>query len=52
MVSNWERGNLLPDISKYEDLCRVLEVNLEYLPGIASFVSSGMLGRLIQRTVK
>ncbi len=51
-VSNWERGNLLPDISKYEDLCRVLEVDLEYLLGIAPFVPSGMLGRLIQKAVK
>ncbi len=35
-VSNWERGNSLPDISKYEDLCRILDVNLEYLLGIGA----------------
>lgn len=32
-VSNWERGNSLPDISKYEDLCRILELKLEDLLG-------------------
>lgn len=32
-VSNWERGNSLPDISKYEDLCRILGLKLEDLLG-------------------
>ena len=32
-VSNWERGNSLPDISKYEDLCRILDLKLEDLLG-------------------
>lgn len=32
-VSNWERGNSLPDISKYEDLCRILDLRLEDLLG-------------------
>ncbi len=32
-VSNWERGNSLPDIAKYGDLCRILDVSLEYLLG-------------------
>lgn len=32
-VSNWERGNSLPDISKYGDLCRILELTLDELLG-------------------
>ena len=35
-VSNWERGNSLPDISKYEDLCQILDIDLEYLLGIST----------------
>lgn len=35
-VSNWERGNSLPDISKYEDLCRILDLKLEDLLGGSS----------------
>ncbi|MGN1409361.1 MAG: helix-turn-helix domain-containing protein [Eubacteriales bacterium] len=30
-VSNWERGNSMPDISKLEQLCRVLKISLEEL---------------------
>jgi len=32
-VSNWERGNSMPDISKLEDLCRVLDLSLDDLLG-------------------
>lgn len=32
-VSNWERGNSMPDISKLEDLCAVLDISLEELLG-------------------
>lgn len=32
-VSNWERGNSMPDISKLEDLCRVLEIAIPELLG-------------------
>ena len=32
-VSNWERGNSMPDISKLKQLCSVLEISLEYLLG-------------------
>lgn len=32
-VSNWERGNSMPDISKLEDLCRVLDLTLGSLLG-------------------
>ena len=33
-VSNWERGNSMPDISKLEDLCRALEITVEQLLGM------------------
>ncbi len=33
-VSNWERGNSMPDISKLEDLCNILEISVEELLGI------------------
>ena len=39
-VSNWERGNTLPDISKYEDLCRILDLKLEDLLGGGSDTSA------------
>ncbi|MBQ8638639.1 MAG: helix-turn-helix transcriptional regulator [Lachnospiraceae bacterium] len=35
-VSNWERGNSMPDVSQYEDLCRILETDLESLLGFSS----------------
>lgn len=33
-VSNWERGNSLPDISKLEDLCRILGTTVSDLLGV------------------
>ncbi len=33
-VSNWERGNSMPDISKLENLCNVLEISVDELLGI------------------
>lgn len=33
-VSNWERGNSMPDISKLEDLCRVLDLTVNELLGM------------------
>ena len=30
-VSKWERGLSLPDVSKYQELCKVLEVSLNEL---------------------
>ncbi len=39
-VSNWERGNSLPDISKYEDLCRILDLKLEDLLGGGSSIDA------------
>lgn len=35
-VSNWERGNSMPDISKLEELCRVLELNVGEMLGMES----------------
>lgn len=33
-VSNWERGNSMPDISKLEDLCRTLQIGITELLGM------------------
>ena len=33
-VSNWERGNSMPDISKLEDLCNTLEISISELLGM------------------
>ena len=49
-VSNWERGNSMPDISKYEDLCRILEVNLEFLLGFSSCTNT--VNKLLKDTGK
>lgn len=35
-VSNWERGNSMPDISKLEQLCEILQINVEELLGMNS----------------
>lgn len=35
-VSNWERGNSMPDISKLGDLCAALNISVNELLGIAS----------------
>ena len=35
-VSNWERGNSMPDISKLEQLCRVLDLSVGELLGLES----------------
>lgn len=58
-VSNWERGNSLPDISKYEDLCRILDVSMEFLLGVGSdtdtvnkLLDSRKNGETVQFTVK
>ena len=32
-VSNWERGNSMPDISKLEDLCNALDLSIGELLG-------------------
>mgnify|MGYP001024842287 FL=1 len=35
-VSNWERGNSMPDISKLEQLCQILHISYEELLGTDS----------------
>ena len=35
-VSNWERGNSMPDISKLADLCAALHISVNELLGIES----------------
>lgn len=35
-VSNWERGNSMPDISKLEDLCSTLDITVTELLGMES----------------
>ncbi len=32
-VSNWERGNAMPDISKLPELCKILKISFEELVG-------------------
>ena len=32
-VSNWERGNSMPDISKLPELCKILQISFEELVG-------------------
>ena len=32
-VSNWERGNAMPDISKLPELCKILNISFEELIG-------------------
>ncbi len=39
-VSNWERGNSMPDISKLPELCELLNLNLEELMGNADTVNT------------
>lgn len=36
-VSSWERGNSMPDISKLESLCDVLQLSVDELLGTNSF---------------
>ena len=35
-VSNWERGNSMPDISKLEPLCQILHISMDELLGTES----------------
>lgn len=38
-VSNWERGNSMPDISKLPELCKILKISFEELVGEESEAS-------------
>ena len=33
-VSNWERGNSMPDIAKLEQLCQILQISIDQLLGM------------------
>lgn len=46
-VSNWERGNSMPDISKLEQLCQILEIGMEELLGADS--ASRTLSRIMEK---
>lgn len=35
-VSNWERGNSMPDISKLPELAEIFEISLDELLGVKS----------------
>ena len=46
-VSNWERGNSMPDIGKLPDLCRILNVSLSDLLGEEAETETETVLRLI-----
>jgi len=46
-VSSWERGNSMPDISKLEKLCDVLEISVTELLGVES-QSAATVNRVLQ----
>ena len=50
-VSNWERGNSMPDISKLEDLCGVLQISVEQLLGMESREAAAVAKVLKEETV-
>lgn len=50
-VSNWERGNSMPDISKLEDLCGVLRITVEQLLGMESKETAAIAKVLKEETV-
>ena len=41
-VSNWERGNSMPDISKLEALCSALDITVEQLLGMESSAAAAV----------
>ena len=47
-VSNWERGNSMPDIAKLEQLSQILHISLEELLGMDD--ASHTVTRIIQKT--
>ncbi|MBQ8280115.1 MAG: helix-turn-helix domain-containing protein [Roseburia sp.] len=46
-VSNWERGNSMPDISKIPELCKILNISFEELVGERT-IETDIVERLIQ----
>lgn len=43
-VSNWERGNSMPDISKLRELCDILDISIDYL-------LSGKLSAAVEKAI-
>ena len=41
-VSNWERGNSMPDISKLEDLCAALGITVDQLLGMETLTTAAV----------
>lgn len=50
-VSNWERGNSMPDISKLEDLCNVLNLEISELLGVERKVADAVEKVLEKKTL-
>ena len=48
-VSNWERGNSMPDISKLEELCGILKIPIAELLGQDSQQEAGILQRVLDQ---
>ena len=46
-VSNWERGNSMPDISKISELCQILDLTFEELVGETS-KTTGAVKKIIE----
>lgn len=46
-VSNWERGNSMPDISKLPELCKILDISFEELVGERN-IETDITERLMQ----
>lgn len=46
-VSNWERGNSMPDISKLEDLCNALDISIAQLLGMET-AQTAAVERILQ----
>ncbi len=46
-VSNWERGNSMPDISKLEDLCKALDISIAQLLGMET-TQTAAVERILQ----
>lgn len=50
-VSNWERGNSMPDISKLEELCAVLDISLEELLGTEQKTAEAVSKAMDEKTL-
>lgn len=50
-VSNWERGNSMPDISKLGDLCKVLNLSVNALLGLEENVPNAVTKAMDQEPI-